>query len=169
MPSSRGSTDTAIRADGRRRPGVGGARQPYPAAYARWRGAETLLLHGAARDEVEPLLRAAHACARELGAAPLRAEIEGLARRGRLTLSVEPDRAAPGRQPSPLDRLGLTAREQEVLALVAAGRTNRQIAEALFIAPKTATVHVSNILGKLGVRSRVEAATIAHRLGGLDP
>ncbi len=146
-----------------------GLSQPYPAAYARWRGAETLLLHGAARDEVEPLLRAAHACARELGAAPLRVEIEGLARRGRLTLSVEPDRAAPGRQPSPLDRLGLTAREQEVLALVAAGRTNRQIAEALFIAPKTATVHVSNILAKLGVRSRVEAATIAHRLGGLDP
>ena len=68
------------------------------------------------------------------------------------------------RPPSPLDRLGLTEREQEVLALVAVGRTNRQIAEALFISPKTATIHVSNILGKLGVRNRVEAATIAHRL-----
>ncbi|MFL6127925.1 MAG: LuxR C-terminal-related transcriptional regulator, partial [Mycobacteriales bacterium] len=71
--------------------------------------------------------------------------------------------------PTPLDRLGLTAREQEVLALVALGRTNREIAETLFISPKTATVHVSNILGKLGVRSRVEAATIAHRLGMVQP
>jgi DNA-binding NarL/FixJ family response regulator len=56
-----------------------------------------------------------------------------------------------------------------VLALVALGRTNRQIAETLFISPKTATVHVSNILGKLGVRGRVEAATIAHRLGIIEP
>ncbi len=56
-----------------------------------------------------------------------------------------------------------------MLALVAIGRTNRQIAETLFISPKTATVHVSNILGKLGVRGRVEAATIAHRLGIVKP
>jgi DNA-binding NarL/FixJ family response regulator len=56
-----------------------------------------------------------------------------------------------------------------VLALIAIGRTNREIAEALFISPKTATVHVSNILGKLGVRSRVEAATMAHRLGVVSP
>jgi DNA-binding NarL/FixJ family response regulator len=52
-----------------------------------------------------------------------------------------------------------------VLALVAAGRSNRQIAQALFISPRTASVHVSNILAKLGVASRVEAATNAHRLG----
>ena len=52
-----------------------------------------------------------------------------------------------------------------MLALVAAGRSNRQIAQALFISPKTAGVHVSNILAKLGVTGRVEAATIAHRLG----
>jgi DNA-binding NarL/FixJ family response regulator len=56
-----------------------------------------------------------------------------------------------------------------VLALVAIGQTNAQIAETLFISPKTATVHVSNILGKLGVRNRVEAATIAHRLGIVKP
>ncbi|MFL6102506.1 MAG: LuxR C-terminal-related transcriptional regulator, partial [Actinomycetes bacterium] len=71
--------------------------------------------------------------------------------------------------PSPLDALGLTAREREVLALVALGRTNAQIAETLFISPKTATVHVSNILTKLGVRNRVEAATIAHRLRIVQP
>ena len=62
-------------------------------------------------------------------------------------------------------RLGLTPREREVLALVADGRTNRQIAEALFISDKTASVHVSNILAKLGVANRAEAAVTAHRLG----
>jgi DNA-binding CsgD family transcriptional regulator/tetratricopeptide (TPR) repeat protein len=145
--------------------------QPYPAAYARWREAEALLLSGVVRDQVESSLRAAHATASELGAAPLRAEIEALARRGRLTLGPDPSTVPPSAPspPTPLDRLGLTAREQEVLALVALGRTNRQIAETLFISPKTATVHVSNILGKLGVRSRVEAATIAHRIGTVQP
>ena len=64
-----------------------------------------------------------------------------------------------------LERLGLTPRELEVLTLVADGRTNREIGESLFIAEKTASVHVSRILGKLGVRSRVEAATAAQRLG----
>jgi DNA-binding CsgD family transcriptional regulator/tetratricopeptide (TPR) repeat protein len=145
--------------------------EPYPTAYARWREAEALLLGGVVREQVEPSLRAAHATASELGAAPLRAEIEALARRGRLNLGTGAATTPPPapEPPSPLDRLGLTAREQEVLALVAIGRTNRQIAETLFISPKTATVHVSNILGKLGVRSRVEAATIAHRLGIVKP
>jgi DNA-binding NarL/FixJ family response regulator len=58
-----------------------------------------------------------------------------------------------------------TAREREVLALIADGRTNRQIAQELFIAEKTASVHVSNILGKLGAASRGEAAALAHRAG----
>ena len=60
---------------------------------------------------------------------------------------------------------GLTDREREVLSLVAAGRSNGQIATALFISPKTASVHVSNILAKLGVSGRVEAAAVAHRNG----
>ncbi len=67
--------------------------------------------------------------------------------------------------PTPAEQLGLTPREAEVLALVAAGRSNRQIAHALFISTKTASVHVSNILAKLGVHTRVEAAATAHRLG----
>jgi DNA-binding CsgD family transcriptional regulator len=67
--------------------------------------------------------------------------------------------------PTPAAQLGLTRREVEVLALVAVGRSNRQIAQALFISPKTAGVHVSNILAKLGVAGRVEAAAVAHRLG----
>ncbi len=66
---------------------------------------------------------------------------------------------------SPADELGLTPREREVLAMVADGRTNRQIAEALFISHKTASVHVSNILAKLGVANRAEAAAAAYRLG----
>ena len=60
---------------------------------------------------------------------------------------------------------GLSPRELQVLHLVAAGSTNRQIAEELYISPKTASVHVSNILAKLGVASRGEAAAVAHRLG----
>jgi DNA-binding CsgD family transcriptional regulator len=140
--------------------------EPYPTAYAGWREAEALLLAGPARGRAEALLRGAYATARGLGALPLCAEIEGLARRGRINLSVDNEKAASvAESSSPLAQLGLTAREQEVLTLVATGATNRQIAETLFISPKTATLHVSNILSKLGVTNRVEAATIAHRLG----
>jgi DNA-binding CsgD family transcriptional regulator len=64
--------------------------------------------------------------------------------------------------------LGLTAREFEVLRLVADGRSNPEIAARLFISAKTASVHVSNILAKLGVASRGEAAAAAHRLHLFD-
>ena len=66
---------------------------------------------------------------------------------------------------SSISRLGLTPREAEVLTLVSGGRTNRQIGEELFVSEKTAGVHVSNILRKLGVSSRVDAAAVAQRLG----
>jgi len=81
------------------------------------------------------------------------------------------DEAAPAAQPSPdlLARFGLTAREREVLALLAAGRSNPEIGQALFISTKTASVHVSNILAKLGVSGRMEAAAVAHRLGVYGP
>jgi DNA-binding NarL/FixJ family response regulator len=65
--------------------------------------------------------------------------------------------------------LGLSKRELEVLVLVAAGRTNGQIAQELFISPKTASVHVTHILDKLGVSSRIEAAMIAARAGIAAP
>jgi DNA-binding CsgD family transcriptional regulator len=90
--------------------------------------------------------------------------VQALARRGRLDLAP-PTPAAAASPATPAAQLGLTPREAEVLALVAAGRSNRQIAQALFISPKTASVHISNLLAKLGVAGRVEAATIAHRLG----
>jgi predicted ATPase/DNA-binding CsgD family transcriptional regulator len=78
--------------------------------------------------------------------------------------------AVPGQPPpDPLARFGLTGREREVLALLAAGRTNPEIGQALFISTKTASVHVSNILAKLGVTGRGEAAAVAHRLGIYGP
>jgi DNA-binding CsgD family transcriptional regulator len=97
---------------------------------------------------------------------PLRRELELLAQRGRARLEApaEPS-AATAEAPSVAASLGLTRREAEVLALVAAGRTNRQIGQALFITPKTASIHVSRILAKLGVAGRGQAAAIAHRLG----
>ena len=86
-----------------------------------------------------------------------------LARSARLALGTGHD----GGTPAP-PGLGLTAREFEVLRLVTAGRSNPEIAAELFISAKTASVHVSNILGKLGVSSRGEAAAAAHRLHLFD-
>jgi DNA-binding CsgD family transcriptional regulator len=140
---------------------------PYRAAYARFRQAEALLATGAPRAEVEPVLGAAHRAAVALGAGPLRDEIELLARRGRLRLEDLKDPAATA-VPAPAAQLaafGLTRRETEVLELVAAGHTNRQIGQELFITPRTAGIHVSRILAKLGVAGRGQAAAVAHRLG----
>jgi DNA-binding CsgD family transcriptional regulator len=81
-----------------------------------------------------------------------------------LEAPAEPTVAEP-EGPSVAASLGLTRREAEVLALVAAGRTNRQIGQELFITPKTASVHVSRILARLRVAGRGEAAAVAHRLG----
>ncbi|MEA2310714.1 MAG: hypothetical protein QOE28_682 [Solirubrobacteraceae bacterium] len=135
--------------------GVGAA---YAAAYARFRHAEAALREGS-RAEAAAALQAAHAVAERLGAELMRGEIEGLARRARVDLAS----AAPAAEPSQLDAHGLTARELEVLELVGQGMTNRQIAEQLFIAPKTAGLHVSHILAKLGVSNRTQAAEVAHR------
>jgi DNA-binding CsgD family transcriptional regulator len=140
--------------------------QPYEASRARFRQAEALLASRAPRIQVEEVLGAALAVATQLGAAPLRRELESLAQRGRLRLPALTKPAAAEPEPTSAARsLGLTRREAEVLQLVAAGRTNRQIGQALFITEKTASLHVSHILTKLGVAGRGEAAAIAHRLG----
>jgi DNA-binding CsgD family transcriptional regulator/tetratricopeptide (TPR) repeat protein len=139
---------------------------PWPAGYARWRQAEALLDQGAPRPDAGAALARARTLAAGLGARLLTAEIDALGRRARLDLTVPADGEAPD-GPAPAaatDELGLTPREREVLALVAEGRTNRQIAGTLFISDKTASVHVSNILAKLGVANRGEAAAVAHRL-----
>jgi len=142
--------------------------EPFPAAYTRWREAEALLSRKAAKEAGEAL-REAHRSAARLHAEPLRREVEALARRGRIDLRHPAATADGDSQPRPGADLGLTTREVEVLAHLLEGRTNRQIARALFITEKTASVHVSNILGKLGVANRGEAAAVAHRLGLLDP
>jgi DNA-binding NarL/FixJ family response regulator len=132
----------------------------------RFREAEAVLASRGDRARAVDALTAAHATASELGAEPLRHEIEALARRARIELTAAPVPATPATPPeSGLEPLGLTPRELEVLRLLAAGYTNPQIGEALYISPKTASHHVSSVLTKLGVRTRVEAAGVAHRAG----
>ncbi|WP_196218117.1 helix-turn-helix transcriptional regulator [Streptomyces blattellae] len=143
--------------------------RPYDLARVRYRLAEALLPHGGddERDRAAELLRLARAVAGHLGARPLADRAALLAQRARLSLTHTPKQ--PLAPADPAEALGLTGRERDVLRLVSAGRTNRQIAEELFISPKTASVHVSNILSKLGVSGRGEAAAVAHRLGLFAP
>jgi DNA-binding CsgD family transcriptional regulator len=141
-----------------------GRENPYLTASCRWREAEALLGEGD-RAAAGPALIEAHEIALRLGARPLQVAIESLAARSRLDLSAV-DSTAPSRAtPVVDDPFGLTRRERDVLPLLVKGRTNRQIAEELFISENTAGVHVSNILGKLGASTRTEAAGIAARLG----
>ncbi|MEU4930808.1 AAA family ATPase [Streptomyces yokosukanensis] len=139
--------------------------RPYQLARVRHRLAAALLAVGGddERDRAVELLRLASVVAVHLDARSLADAVTRLAQRARLTLTRTPRAALASADPA--EALGLTSRERDVLRLVSAGRTNRQIAEELFISPKTASVHVSNILGKLGVSGRGEAAAMAHRLG----
>jgi DNA-binding CsgD family transcriptional regulator len=156
-----GAGGTALWADARRHRET--STNPYQAAYARWREAEALLAVGADREAAEALIRDAHTVVDELGARPLREELETLARRARIELGQEPRvEAGPN---AALEQLDLTPRETEVLALLAGGLTNREIGTELFISNKTASVHVSRILTKLSVRNRAAAAAAAHHLG----
>jgi DNA-binding CsgD family transcriptional regulator/tetratricopeptide (TPR) repeat protein len=137
--------------------------RPPLAAYCRWRQAEALVAAGNSRTEASQPLRQAHAVAARIGAKPLLHELQLLAQRARLDLAPS-HTSTPDRPPGLDDILGLTAREAEVLDLVARGYTNREIAATLIISTKTASVHVSHILHKLGVPNRQEAAAIAHRV-----
>ena len=131
-----------------------------------FREAEALLATHGDRARAVRVLSAAHVAAVELAADPLRDDIEALARRARIELSDQPRPSTDPLPPQPgLAPLGLTVRELEVVRLLAAGCTNPQIGEALYISRKTASHHVSSILTKLGVATRVEAAGVAHRLG----
>ncbi|MFI0348958.1 AAA family ATPase [Actinomadura sp. 9N407] len=123
----------------------------YEVARSRWRLAESLAERGD-REEAVVQWRTAKEEATTLGAAPLLKALDDLGLRARLGT------ARPASN-------GLTGREREVLKLVAEGRNNREIAAALFISPKTASVHVSNILAKLEVTSRTQAAAKAHSEG----
>src|SRR5450830_721833 len=129
----------------------------YEEARSRWRWAQALLEAGD-RDLATAHAQIALDAATAMGAGPLTAAIVALARRGRLDL--------PGVRAPAVDTL--TGREAEVLALVAQGLTNRQVGERLFISGKTVSVHISNVLTKLGASGRTEAVAIAHRRGLLS-
>jgi DNA-binding CsgD family transcriptional regulator/tetratricopeptide (TPR) repeat protein len=138
---------------------------PYETAYCAIRAG---IAHAVAGDASAGAasLAAAYRVTDRLGAGPMQAWVTRVAREH--GLRVGGDRAARGssHDPSAPERpYGLTARELEVLTLVTAGHSNRRIAERLFISENTAGVHVSNILGKLDVRSRTEAARIGFDLG----
>jgi len=138
------------------------AGHPWQLGWALVRSAYVLLASSKKIEAVERLRDAAE-IADSLGALPLSGAISGLASRAGLDLSV-----SVSAQPEFKSPQGLTPREVEVLGLVSLGRTNRQIGEELFISAKTASIHVSRILAKLGVANRGEAAAEAHRLGIAD-
>src|SRR3954451_16400371 len=140
------------------------ADDPYLVAYALLRSARADCAAGD-REAAGPALEEAARLAAALGAAPLLDEVRALARRARVPIDEHGAEPAGTR----IEAFGLTQREREVLELLADGRSNQQIAEELFITRKTASVHVSNILGKLGVASRGEATAMAHRLRAPDP
>ena len=136
---------------------------PHRAGYAWWRQAQAHLDAGEAAAAAAAL-RAAAAAAD--GHAPLLTQVRALAERARIPL--QPPAAATSQTPPPAAApapYGLTSRELAVLRLLAAGRTNAQIGAELYISPKTAGVHVSSILRKLGVSGRVQAAALAERAG----
>jgi DNA-binding CsgD family transcriptional regulator len=146
--------------------------RPYQAAQARWRQAECEIAAGK-REPAAQAAAVALAGAEQLGSRWLADEVRTLI--GRARLDAVGARAVgdangngaghdPGRASAPEDPFGLTPRERQVLQLVAKGATNRQIGQALYMAEKTASVHVSRILSKLDVQGRTEAAAVAHRL-----
>lgn len=131
----------------------------YELARCRLRYAQALLAADR-REEAAVETGAARRTADRLGAGPLLERAQALIRRGRLA----GDPSAAG-----VRSVTLTAREQDVLRLLALGRSNRQIGEELFISGKTASVHVSNILAKVGAASRTEAVAIAYRERLIEP
>ncbi|HEX3736965.1 MAG TPA: AAA family ATPase, partial [Solirubrobacterales bacterium] len=175
LAQARGDADAAARAGAAAAAWEALAR-PYQAAQMRLREAEA---HAAAADREAAGAAAgrALATAEALGSEWLAGEVAGLIARARLPRGAagdadgggagdgagRDDRSGAGGAAADEDPFGLTPRERQVLAALAAGATNREIAAELFMAEKTASVHVSRILAKLGVRSRTEAAAVASR------
>ncbi|MEW2386415.1 AAA family ATPase [Micromonospora sp. NPDC047707] len=141
---------------------------PHPTAAALLDAAESAANDGDRGLAAKHLARAA-ALAAELGAHPLLDEAAGLARRARVSMEKPAGGESAGAPAhAPASPYGLTGRELEVLELLAEGSTNRQIAQQLFMSAKTASVHVSRILAKLGVTNRGQAAALVHRIRLFD-
>jgi DNA-binding CsgD family transcriptional regulator/tetratricopeptide (TPR) repeat protein len=142
---------------------------PHRAGYAWWRQAQAQLDAGQPASSAVAALRAAAAAAD--GHAPLLAQVRALAERARILLQDPAAATAPGTAPTTAAPVpyGLTGRELAVLRLLARGHTNAQIGAELYISPKTASVHVTSILRKLGAANRVQAATQAERAGLVGP
>ncbi|HET9103611.1 MAG TPA: AAA family ATPase [Solirubrobacteraceae bacterium] len=138
--------------------------RPYPEARCRRHVAEIALMAGD-RETACRIAGEVLTTAEQLGATWLIGELRALIERGRLPVGRDAggDGVVAPAPAAAADPFGLTARERQVLALVAEGATNRQIGDALYMAEKTASVHVSRILAKLGVSGRTQAAAIAHR------
>jgi DNA-binding CsgD family transcriptional regulator/tetratricopeptide (TPR) repeat protein len=135
----------------------------HRAAYARWRQAEALLAPPhAGRGAAATVVSTAAGLAAEH--VPLMRAIQDLARRVRIDLSAGSE-PVPQDEPTATRAFGLTDRELDVLRLLGQGKTNPEIAAALFISPRTAGVHVTHILRKLDATTRVQAATVAERAG----
>lgn len=130
--------------------------------YARYRLGRALVSRGDRTGAAAALTEAA-AQADRLGAGLVRGWVDDLGRRAGISLGPGPSAGDSAGTSADGQPLALTGREREVLRLVADGLSNRQIGEELFISAKTASVHMSNILAKLGVSTRGEAAAIAHR------
>jgi DNA-binding CsgD family transcriptional regulator/tetratricopeptide (TPR) repeat protein len=147
--------------------------RPFAVAYARWREADAIARQHERCERSITAVRRAHRLAIRLGASVLASEVSELARWYRIDLAAPATetRDSSGVESDTEDSvtavedIGLTPRELEVLAGLAAGKTNRELADELFISVKTASVHVSNILRKLDVSGREEAARVAYRLG----
>jgi DNA-binding NarL/FixJ family response regulator len=118
------------------------------------------LAEGGGRSQAAAALNEAISLFARAPRSPIRALAEQVAHRARVRLTERHDDEAERRRQS---RFGLTEREADVLRLLSEARTNREIGEALFISPKTASVHVSSIMRKLGVRRRADAARVARK------
>ncbi len=136
--------------------------QRQQGAYAAIRLAEALLDAGGDRDDARSLLRSAVETASSIGAEPLVREARSIGQRARLPLDGDDGQALAAPDVAVAT---LTGRELDVIRLVAAGHTNREIGDRLFISEKTVSVHVSNAMAKLGALSRYEAAAAAERQG----
>ena len=136
--------------------------RPHRAAYAWWRYSQARVDNGDAPVQVAEALQRAHELSEEM--LPLRRVVQDMAARARVRLAPTPP--VPEQNPEPVALpVHLTAREREILRHIVVGRSNAQIAKDLFISDKTVSTHVSNLLRKLGVQNRIQAAAWADQVG----